>query len=568
MFCADLALRLRAGAPAAKVPATLRRVTFGPGLEDEPSFSPDGKFLAYTTDERGNLDVVVQPLAGGEPIRIAATEADEAQPAWSPDGTKIAFVSARDHGGKLVAALNVSALELYLNSSFGDIFVVPALGGTPAKLVEGGHYPSWSPDGKRIVFMSNREGHTNLWTVAADGGTPERLTKGDAFDYQPAWSPDGGWIAYGSGDVQRSGQGGHFNLRVISADGRTAANLTEGFVSKGFVYITRPAWAADGKSVLFSGVQNGILNVWKAPFSAGRLAGSLARVTLGQGQDTGVAVSRDGTKLAFAALRNEPNIWELTLDDSSARAVTQGGAPDYPQPSPDGKTLLVQSNQTGDLAVWTIDLQGRFLSRLTPGQALEPQARWSPDGSRIAYVRNGKLVLQEFGSLNGVDTGVPSGSLEWSPDGKRIAVGSPGGPEEIRIYDVDRKTVRPVTSLKQELDYPTWSPDGRQISFQLQRGMVREVWVVPSEGGAARPLTKDLEDSHPAWSPTDPDAILFLRNHKHLAIVSASSGAVRFLPFRQEGSYLLDYPSWSRDGKRAYFSMSRKSGDVFLLEGF
>jgi Tol biopolymer transport system component len=560
---ADIALRRGAGA-APGGPAALKRVTFGPGLEDEPSFSPDGKFLAYTTDERGSLDVVVLPLDGGEPIRIAATDADEAQPAWSPDGTRIAFVSARDHGGRLGAALNVSSLELYMNSKFGDIFVVPALGGTPAKLVEGGHYPSWSPDGKRIVFMSNREGKVNLWTIPADGGAPQRLTRGDGIDYQPSWSPDGKWIAYGSGSTTRALQRSRFNLRVVPADGRAApVDLTDRFV-----YITRPAWAADGKSILFSGDQNGILNVWRLPFSDGRLRGALARVTLGQGQDAGVAVSRDGRRLAFAALRTEPSIWELSLDGKVPRLVTRGGAPDYPQLSPDGKTLLVQSNQTGDLAVWTVDLQGRFLSRLTPGQALEPQARWSPDGGRIAYVHEGKLRIQPVGSMSAVETGVPSGALAWSPDGKRIAVGTPGGPAEIRIYDVEGKTAKPVTALKQELDYPTWSPDGRRIAFQLQRGTVREIWIVPSEGGEAKPLTKDLEDSHPAWSPTDPDSILFLRDHKRVGIVSVSTGEVRFLPGTPEGSYVLDYPSWSHDGKRVYYSVSRKTGDIYLLENF
>src|SRR5262249_5103036 len=152
-----VALRMRGGAsPAA--PATLRRLTFGAGPQDEPSFSPDGEVLAYATDERGDPDVVVPPPAGGAPVPVAATRADAGQPAFSPDGSKLAFVSARDRGGRLAAALNTSALEVYLNSSLGDLYVVPALGGTPAKLVEDGHYPSWSPDGKRIVFMSNRGG--------------------------------------------------------------------------------------------------------------------------------------------------------------------------------------------------------------------------------------------------------------------------------------------------------------------------------------------------------------------------------------------------------------------------
>ncbi|HVE66244.1 MAG TPA: protein kinase, partial [Thermoanaerobaculia bacterium] len=99
LIAADLLVRLRpaTGKPLA---SNLRKVTFGPGLEDEPTWSPDGKFLAYTTDERGNLDVVVQPLVGGEALRIAGGDADEAQPAWSPDGSKIAFVSAQDRGGR------------------------------------------------------------------------------------------------------------------------------------------------------------------------------------------------------------------------------------------------------------------------------------------------------------------------------------------------------------------------------------------------------------------------------------------------------------------------------------
>ena len=188
--------------------------------------------------------------------------------------------------------------------------------------------------------MSNREGRINLWTVAADGGTPERLTKGPTVDYQPAWSPDGKWIAYGSGDRSRS-QGGDFNLSVIPAGGGPSIPLTEGFT-----FVTKPSWAPDG-SILFSGEKSGILNVWRVSLREGRRAGPPTRVTLGQGQDTDTAVSRDGRILAFSATGNEPNIWEIPLDGGSAREVTRGGSPDYPQLSPDGKTLLIQSSQTG-----------------------------------------------------------------------------------------------------------------------------------------------------------------------------------------------------------------------------
>jgi len=290
-------------------------------------------------------------------------------------------------------------------------------------------------------------------------------------------------------------------------------------------------------------------------------------MTTGAGQDTAAAASRDGKTLAFASVNNDPNVWELTLATGEAREVTHGGSATYPQLSPDAKTLLVQSNQTGSLAVWTADLQGRFLARLTGGQDIEPQARWSPDGGRIGYIANGTLRIQPVGGVGAVETRVPSGALEWSPDGKFVAVGSPGDRSEIRVYDVAGGTTRAVTSLHQDLDYPTWSRDGRQIAFQLQRGTTREIWIVPAEGGAARALTRDLEDSHPSFSPTDLDSILFLRHHKQLAILSVSTGRVRFLPFTPQGSYILDYPSWSPDGTKIYFSVARKAGDIFFLEG-
>ena len=559
----DVALRLRSG--SSPTPATFRRVTFAPGLEDEPSFSPDGKFLAYTTDERGNLDVVVQPLGGGEPIRIAATDADEAEPAWSPDGAKLAFVSARDRGGRLGVALSVGSLEPYLNAKFGDVFVAPALGGAAFRLVEDGYYPSWSPDGQRIAFMSNREGQVNLWTISAAGGTPTRLTRNNGIDYQPAWSPDGRWIAYGSGGLT----GYDFNVTVVPGGGGKPRTLT-----RGFNYVTRPAWSSDGKSILFSGERSGILNVWRIPFLPDGRSAEPTRVTVGQGQDTDVSVSRDGRRLAFAAVRDETNIWELSVDTGQLRAVTSGvSGADFPQLAPDGKTLLVSATRTGERALWTADLQGRFQSQLTPGDSAEPSARWSPDGRQIAFVRSAtptttNLFLMTMGSLSSRPTGIASGAVEWSPDGKSIAMGFAFGPGEISVYDVASGKSRTVTSVKSEVDYPTWSPDGKRIAFQLQRLPTREIWVVPSEGGEAKPLTRDLEDSHPAWSPANPDEILFLRDHKRLAIVSVSTGQVRFLPGYSEGSYILDYPSWSRDGTKIYFSVARKTGDIYLLEGF
>ncbi|HMF09783.1 MAG TPA: LpqB family beta-propeller domain-containing protein, partial [Thermoanaerobaculia bacterium] len=534
------------------------RVTFGAGLEDEPTFSPDGRFLAYTTDEQGSLDVVVQPLAGGETIRVAATDADEAQPAWSPDGSRIAFVSARDHGGRLGIALGVSALEPYLNSKLGDIFLAPALGGAPSKLVEDAYYPSWSPDGKRIVFMALRDGEFDLWTVPADGGTPSRLTHDADFDYQPSWSPDGQWIAYGSGPLS-----GPHNLRVISAAGGAPKTLT-----KDYVYVTRPAWSADSRTIFFAGERDGISNAWRMAFSPDGSSSAAERVTIGQGQDANLSISRDGKRLAFATVRNEFNIWELTLETGKLRQITSGsGNADYPQPSPDGKLLLVSSMRSGSQASWTVDWNGKFLSQLTPGQVVEEAAKWSPDGREIVYFDDhARMKIQSVGSMNSRDTGVAGTFADWSPDGKQIAVsGDRTSGIRFVIYSLADGKTRPIG--QQTLQGPTWSPDGKRIACFSDVGAIRELWLVPVDGGEPRRMTSGEEDSHPAWSAHDPDKILFLRDHKRLALLSVSTGQVTFLPGYSEGSFILDYPAWSVDGKRVYFSVSRKSGDIYVLEG-
>ncbi|MFN2239992.1 MAG: serine/threonine protein kinase, partial [Thermoanaerobaculia bacterium] len=176
---------------APKAELRLQQVTYEPGLESEPSLSKDGKFLAYTSDEDGNLDIRVIPTGGGQAIKVTDTEADDAQPSWSPDGSRIAFVSARDGDGRLALPLSVGNLQTHVLGRGGDIFIVPALGGTPVKLVSDGYYPAWSPGGNEIAYVTGRLGNRDLWVIPSAGGEPRRLVSDESFDYHPTWSPDG-----------------------------------------------------------------------------------------------------------------------------------------------------------------------------------------------------------------------------------------------------------------------------------------------------------------------------------------------------------------------------------------
>jgi len=185
-------------------------------------------------------------------------------PAWSPDGTQIAF-------------------ELY-----GEIFVIGAAGGTPANLTNHPALdmsPAWSPDGSRIAFASDRDGQAELYLMNSDGSGPVRVTQGVGFVGQPAWSPDGARIAFVC-EVES----GNPDICAVNADGTGLVRLTsDPFVDSG------PAWSPDGTKIAFSSSRTGQFELYLMnPDGSGvtRVGGGMA------GQEP--AWSPDGLWIAFA----------------------------------------------------------------------------------------------------------------------------------------------------------------------------------------------------------------------------------------------------------------------------
>ena len=132
-----------------------------------------------------------------------------------------------------------------------------------------------------------------------------------------------------------------------------------------------------------------------------------------------------------------------------------------------------------------------------------------------------------------------------------------------------------LTSWGRYSTWPSWSPDGSQMVYQLERDGARHLWTVSSAGGESRQLTTGgSEESHPEWSPVDAERILFLRDHSRLFTLSISTGQETAIDLSgaigatlPSGSVVLDYPSWSPDGSRIYFDVTRKTGDIYLLGG-
>jgi Tol biopolymer transport system component len=179
------------------------RLTTNAASDGQPTFSPDGTRIAFLSGRDGNPEIYVMDIAdadndgnGDNLTRLTNHAAIDDQPAWSPDGAKIAFV--RNQGGG--------------NS---EIYVMDADGSNPVNLTNNAVFdvePAWSPDGTKIAFRRSLDSNADLYVMKADGTGQKRLTKGAAFDLAPAWSPDGTKIAF-----QTSRGGGDDEIFVMKA---------------------------------------------------------------------------------------------------------------------------------------------------------------------------------------------------------------------------------------------------------------------------------------------------------------------------------------------------------------
>ena len=253
--------------------------------------------IAFSSDRDGNLEIYTIDTDGANLVRLTNHPARDTQPAWSPDGRKIAFTSDRRNG---------FSLEIYVMNADGEKPVQLTTDHPPAVNDES---PSWSPDGTKIAFASNRGDSYDIYVMDADGNNLVQLTKGRAKEVSPCWSPNGMKIVFtSSGNVLKS------EIYVMDADGANPVNLTQNPEALN----KNPSWSPDGRRIAFEswGVGNHDIYVMDADGK------NVVQLNDNFAWDAFPAWSPDGNHIAFTSFRNLMGE-EIFLMNSDGSEITQ-----------------------------------------------------------------------------------------------------------------------------------------------------------------------------------------------------------------------------------------------------
>jgi len=505
-------------------PAALERpwqkftpVTEAAGVETSPTLSPDGTTVAFAMRVNDSWGIYAQRVGGRNATPIVNDpKRNEGGPAYSPDGSLIAFHESDEDGGIFVAGATGESVRRVTDTGFDPawspdgkqiaysteevrdpsarqtvsaVYVVDAAGGTPRRLVEGdGIQPSWSPSGQRIVYWSNNGGQRDLFSVAAKGGERLAITNDPAIDWAPVWSPDGASVYFSSD------RGGAMNIWRIPVDqwsGRATGEptpVTTGVqASASLARISR-----DGTKLAFRS-RVASINPVAIPFDPATTRTGLPTVLDGSNNIRVPGdVSPDGTEIAYFSIgEHQEDIFIGSSDGKNIHRLTDDAGRDRgPVFTRDGKSLVFYSNRDGGWAIWVIRTDGsnlRKLAEIKPGSTYPVT---SPVDDTVVFSATDPGIGVHSIPLAGghppsplPNTKTPSGYFlptSWSADGARLCgvlVAGSGRASGVAIYDFHTQKITTIAS--DETFGIRWLPDARRVIYFTQ-GSRPEIVIVDS----------------------------------------------------------------------------------------
>jgi len=455
---------VRSKTEAPQVTLSAVPLTSYPGNESWPSFSPDGTQVtfAWNGEKQDNWNIYVKQIGVEPPYRLTSASTADYSPAWSPDGSMIAFL--RD------ISPDKTAIMLIPQRGGSERILAQLPGGYNISLSDPDGLPygsllSWTPDSKWIVGPTSagqRFGGLHLYS--AETGEQRPLTEppsDELGDIAPAVSPDGRTLVFSR--VFPDG----YNVTLWSLHlGQDYKPIgAEQKIETGHMMNMGAAWLPDGRELVLTAGSSGNLGMWRLRMSKGAIP---QRINLDANNGFAPAVSRLGHRLAFVTSKFDLNIWRVDLKGTSEKlnepfqfiASTEfDGLPAY---SPDGQRIAFVSWRSGADEIWVCDSDGTKATQLTSlGRSwVVYSPNWSPDGQNIAFT--------------GVQTGVKDDIY---------SINSNGG------------VPRRLTANPAEDKWPYWSHDGKWIYFSSTRTGREEIWKMPSHGGEAVQITRNSGDA-------------------------------------------------------------------------
>ncbi len=557
-----------------EIPLVAVPLTAYPGLEIQPTFSPDGNEVAFAWngEKEDNFDIYRKLIGPGEPLRLTRDPAQDLSPAWSPDGRYIAFL--RGPG------------------PFG-VYLIPALGGAERRLADVTGPPdvwemehsglAWTTDSQGLVVSDAPRGEApGLFLLSAANGDRRRLTSAAEHEWEdsdPALSPDGRTLAftryrgYGDSDVYVLPLGPGLAVagppQRLTFDNRLAAS---------------PTWASAGRELLLSlGSRLGERQAWRLATSP-RGASVTPRLPVAMGTDaTNLAYNPRSRRLVFSRNQIRVNSYRVQLRGPGGL----GGEPemligstrlDYlPDYSPSGDAIAFMSTRSGSQEVWVVNADGsspRQVTSMAGPQTGTP--RWSPDGRAILFEsrREGRRDLYQVGqdgsSLRRLTDGPASkGEPSWSRDGRWIYFNSDktgrsevwkmpaGGGETLQV------TRNGGANAKE-------SPDARWLYYARRPGVGTELWRAPITGGEETLVLDDL--SHGLSYAVTNEGVYYTQARSELDKLSLAFLDLRtqkVKPLLKTNGRMFLGVAVSPDGRSLLWSQVDAHGaDLILVEGF
>ena len=450
------------------------RLTDDPAFYRSPAWFPDGSAIAFVSTRGGTEGVWKIPPLGGSATLLVPNASD---PAISPDGRRIAFGRSGPSGEEriMVAPLDAPDRAQWLTTDEDGTY-------------SHGH-PRWSPDGKSISYADAND----LWVVPSEGGRPRRVTTSTDYEAKPTWSSDGRHLIY------QSGRGDTLALWRVSVDGGQPERLTLGTGPESEAVVSR-----DGSKIVFT-TRYADADISVRDLTTG--AAQRLRSVLG---DVEPALTPDGRRVAFVSQRwggkFALGVQDLNgvVPSGPARRLT-GWPAANPAISPDGRWIAVMRVINHERHIWMVPAEGGESFRFIDGTEADVQPAWSPDGSRLAFLSSrsagpltvwvapvslGRAIGPAVELTHGTSTDL---SPVWSPDGRRIAfarwVGSSAsiylvpadGGEETKLVDAPgAQHIRWIAKPDELFVAATWG------------GNVYEIRKVPLATGAVEPFDPPL----------------------------------------------------------------------------